>query len=166
MQEVERGTAMNKKKEAALLAQERPQAQTIEPTNNVDQTPEDVNPHNALRELRLGREIPAADMVAVVSKLYPGYDKPLQSKCERSHYYGVQICNDAMNALYKVFSPEKATTPKKPDIRTNPHRLVCRVSTQDYNRVKTLMQREGFSTVQDWLYSLIKKHLDAKGVPL
>ena len=71
-----------------------------------------------------------------------------------------------MNALYKVFSPEKATTPKKPDIRTNPHRLVCRVSTQDYNRVKTLMQREGFSTVQDWLYSLIKKHLDAKGVPL
>ena len=60
---------MSRKKEAALLAQERPQAQTIEPTNNVDQTPEDVNPHNALRELRLGREIPAADMVAVVSKL-------------------------------------------------------------------------------------------------
>jgi hypothetical protein len=154
---------MNKKKEAALLAQERPQAQTIEPTNNVDQTPEDVNPHNALRELRLGREIPAADMVAVVSKLYPGYDKPLQSKCERSHYYGVQICNDAMNALYKVFSPEKATTPKKPDIRTNPCRLVVRVSVEDYNLLMDQQRAEGFSTTQDWLYSHLKKYLKAKG---
>lgn len=156
---------MSTKKEAVLLAQERPQAQTNEPTNNLDQTPDDVNPHNALRELRLGKEIPAADMVATVQALYPRYDKHLQSKCERSHLYGVQICDDALDALVRKFAPDKATPSKTPDIRTNPNRLVVRVSTQDYNRVKTQMQQEGFSTVQDWLYTLIKKYLNAKGAP-
>lgn len=70
-----------------------------------------------------------------------------------------------MDALVKAFAPEKAKVARKPDVRTNPCRLVCRVSTQDYNRVRTQMQREGFSTTQDWLYSLIKNYLNAKGVP-
>ena len=123
MQEVERGTAMNKKKEAALLAQERPQAQTIEPTNNVDQTPENVNPHNALRELRLREEIPAADMVAVVSKLYPGYDKPLAEQVRTQPLLRRPDLQRRHECAVQGLSPEKATTTKKPDIRTNPTAL-------------------------------------------
>ncbi len=153
------------KNEAAPLARKQPQGSlTNEPITILDDSTQEVNHRNALRELRLAREVPAAEMVAAVQELYPGYDKTLQSKCERSHHYGIRLCDDAMNALYQAYAPEKAKEKKKSDKRTNPHRLVCRVSTQDYNRVKTLMHQEGFSTVQDWLYSLIKKHLNMKGV--
>lgn len=151
---------MSTRKEAALLAQNEPQP--LETTTSIDAEPEAVN---ALRELRLGKEVPAQDMVDIVRQMYPRYDKHLQSKAERSHLYGIRLCDDAMDALVKAFAPEKAKPPKKLEVRTNPYRLVCRVSTQDYNRVRTQMQREGFSTTQDWLYSLIKKYLNAKGVP-
>lgn len=150
------------KNEAVPLARKQPlQVLTNEPITILDDSTKEVNHRNALRELRLAREVPASNMVAVVKTLYPGYDKTLQSKCERSHHYGVKLCDDAMEKLYQAYAPEKAKS-KNPENRTNPHRLVCRVNTQDYNRIKTLMHQEGFSTIQDWLYSLIKKHLKEK----
>ncbi len=151
---------MSTKKEAGLLAQ--PEPRPMETTNSIDSEPKTVN---ALRELRLGREIPAADMVATVQALYPRYDKHLQSKAERSHLYGIQICDDAMAALVKVYAPDKKPDPKPkaPEIRTNPCRLVVRVSVEDYNLLMDCMRSEGFSTTQDWLYSHLKKYLKAKG---
>lgn len=41
-----------------------------------------------LRELRLSKQIPAKDMVAVVQAIYPKYDKTVQSKCENGDAYG------------------------------------------------------------------------------
>lgn len=40
-----------------------------------------------LRELRLSKQIPAKDMVAVVQAIYPKYDKTVQSKCENGDAY-------------------------------------------------------------------------------
>ena len=40
-----------------------------------------------LRELRISKQIPAKDMVAVVQKLYPKFDKTVQSKCENGDAY-------------------------------------------------------------------------------
>ena len=152
---------MSTKKEAGLLAQ--PEPRPMETTNSIDAAPETVN---ALRELRLGREIPAADMVATVQALYPRYDKHLQSKAERSHLYGIRLCDDAMAALVKAYAPDKApeaTKPRDADLRTNPCRLVVRVSVEDYNLLMDHQRAEGFSTTQDWLYSHLKKYLKAKG---
>ena len=56
-----------------------------------------------LRELRVTKQIPAKDMVAVVQTLYPKYDKTVQSKCENGEAYGVTIRPDAMHALYERF---------------------------------------------------------------
>lgn len=53
-----------------------------------------------LRELRLSKQIPAKDMVAVVQAIYPKYDKTVQSKCENGDAYGVSLRPDAMAALY------------------------------------------------------------------
>lgn len=152
---------MSTKKEAGLLAQ--PEPRPMETNNSIGIEAETVN---ALRELRLGREIPAADMVATVQALYPRYDKHLQSKAERSHLYGIQLCDDAMAALVKVYAPDKApeaTKPRDADLRTNPCRLVVRVSVEDYNLLMDQQRTEGFSTTQDWLYSHLKKYLKAKG---
>ena len=150
---------MSRKKEAALLAQNEPQPSETIPS--IDAEKQDVN---ALRELRLAKEVPAQAMVDIVRQMYPRYDKHLQSKAERSRLYGIRICDDAMDALYKAFAPEKAKR-RKPEKRTHPCRLVCRVSAEDFILIKALMQQEGISTIQDWLYSLIKKYLNAKGVP-
>ena len=59
-----------------------------------------------LRELRLSKQIPAKDMVAVVQQIYPKYDKTVQSKCENGEIYGVSLRPDAMAALYAHFAPE------------------------------------------------------------
>ncbi|NLM85573.1 MAG: hypothetical protein GX171_02640 [Clostridiales bacterium] len=151
---------MSTKKEAGLLAQ--PEPRPMETTNSIGIEAETVN---ALRELRLGREISAADMVATVQALYPRYDKHLQSKAERSHLYGIRLCDDAMAALVKAYAPDKEPDPKPkaPEIRTNPCRLVVRVSVEDYNLLMDQQRAEGFSTTQDWLYSHLKKYLKAKG---
>ena len=61
-----------------------------------------------LRELRLSKQIPAKDMVAVVQAIYPKYDKTVQSKCENGDAYGVSLRPDAMAALYAHFAPELA----------------------------------------------------------
>jgi hypothetical protein len=148
---------MTAKKEAGLLAQTEPQPK--ETKASIDPAPDTVN---ALRELRLGREIPVSRMVQVVQKRYPRYDKHIQSKAERSHLYGITLCEDAMDALIKVFAPEEVKKPRAEN-RVNPCRLVCRVSVRDYNLLMDRMREEGFSTTQDWLYSQIKKYLTEKG---
>ena len=61
-----------------------------------------------LRELRLSKQKPAKDMVAVVQAIYPKYDKTVQSKCENGDAYGVSLRPDAMAALYAHFAPELA----------------------------------------------------------
>ncbi len=38
---------------------------------------------NSLKELRLKKQIPAKEMVAVVREIYPKYDNTTQSKCEK-----------------------------------------------------------------------------------
>lgn len=149
---------MNTKKEADLLAQIEPQPKK---TDMSIASPEEAV--NTLRALRLKKEIPAQAMVNVVRQHYPGYDKPLQSKAERSHIYGIRLCDKAMAALIEVFAPEDAPKPKAPENRINPCRLVCRVSVSDYNLLMDCMRAEGFSTTQDWLYSQIKSYLKSKG---
>lgn len=65
-----------------------------------------------LRELRLSKQIPAKDMVAVVQALYPKYDKTVQSKCENGDAYGVSLRPDAMAALYSHFAPGAGREPQ------------------------------------------------------
>lgn len=65
-----------------------------------------------LRELRLSKQIPAKDMVAVVQAIYPKYDKTVQSKCENGDAYGVSLRPDAMAALYAHFAPGAGRGPQ------------------------------------------------------
>lgn len=77
-----------------------------------------------LRELRLSKQIPAKDMVAVVQQIYPKYDKTVQSKCENGEIYGVSLRPDAMAALYAHFAPEVVEQRKA--AKKDAHRLTCR----------------------------------------
>lgn len=115
-----------------------------------------------LRELRVTKQIPAKDMVAVVQSLYPKYDKTVQSKCENGEAYGVTIRPDAMTALYKRFAPERLEPPKR--TRHGQHRLIsCRLEDGDYAALQQLIEASGCATVQDWLTGIVRK-LIAEGV--
>lgn len=113
-----------------------------------------------LRELRLSRNIPAKEMVDVVRKKYPKYDKTMQSKCERSNEYGVQIKPDAMKALYSEFAPEML---KK---GSSGHRLKCRISCRledaEYEALQEHIREDGFDTMQDWLSFMVRQYLKGK----
>lgn len=78
---------------------------------------------------------------------------------------GLDFEEDAMTALVKAFAPKAEEQPpaRKPEKRTLPCRISCRLSVLDYNLLMDLIQAEGFQTTQDWLYSHIKKHLELKG---
>lgn len=118
-----------------------------------------------LRELRVTKQIPAKDMVAVVQALYPKYDKTVQSKCENGEAYGVTIRPDAMKALYERFAPERLEPPKK--TRHGQHRLTCRITCRleddDYAALQQLIEASGCATVQEWLTGVVRG-LIGKGV--
>lgn len=113
-----------------------------------------------LRALRLAKNIPVKEMVEVIRPLYPKYDKTVQSKCENGNSYGVQLRPDAMAALYKAFDPDALTRKLK---SKDQHRLTCRVScrleTEEYVKLKRLVEAEGYGTMQDWLAARIRKYI-------
>lgn len=118
-----------------------------------------------LRDLRLSKQIPAKDMVAVVQQLYPKYDKTVQSKCENGDAYGVSLRPDAMAALYAHFAPELAEG-KKPAKR-DAHRLTCRISARlenaDYEALQQLIEAAGYATMQDWLTAIVRAYIAKAG---
>lgn len=117
---------------------------------------------NALRELRIQREIPVADMVAVVKQFYPKYDKVMQSKCEHGEDYGIELPADAMAALYATFDPERRTAANAR--KRDTHRLTCcikaRLETPVYEALQQLIGAAGYTTTQDWLTDLVLAYIE------
>lgn len=121
---------------------------------------------NELRELRLAYQIPAIEMVNVVKEIHPKYGKSEQSKCENSEAYGICLCPDAMEALYKRFAPERLAPPKK--TRHGQHRLTCRISARlenaDYAALQRLIAADGYTTMQDWLTAMVRERIREAGM--
>lgn len=117
---------------------------------------------NALKELRLRKEIPVKDMVAVVQKIYPRYDKVMQSKCEHGEDYGIELPADAMDALYEAFDPERKTAIR--GSRRDAHRLTCsikaRLETPVYKALQQRIRAAGYDTTQDWLTAQVLAYLE------
>lgn len=117
-----------------------------------------------LRLLRISKQLPAKEMVAVVQLLYPKYDKTVQSKCENGEAYGVSIRPDALEALYSKFAPELSETRNKP--RKERHRLTCRISArleiEDFEALQQNVQDDGYETMQDWLSEIVREYNQRK----
>jgi len=117
-----------------------------------------------LRSLRLEKKLPAREMVSVVKELYPKYDKTMQSKCERGNEYGIRIRQDAMEALYTKFDPEKLLKNKKK--KTSGHKLKCRISCrlpdEIYAELQRYIREDGYKTMQDWLTYTVEKYVERK----
>lgn len=149
-----------KKEEAAPGATGTTSAKEMLPT--VYQSGGDKSTHNELMELRVGRGLPAREMVAVVQELYPKYDKTMQSKCEHGEEYGVLLRPDALKALYRHFAPE-LLEPRK-QTRHGQHRLTCRISARLENStfaaLQQRMQADGYQTFQELLTALVLRYVE------
>ena len=115
-----------------------------------------------LRRLRVSRQIPAKDMVAVVQELYPRFDKPTLSRCEHGGECGVSIPDDALDLLYDRFAPDLKQHIQ--DRRKDRHRLTCKVSARlDATVFETLQRRieaDGYATVQSWLTDMVMAYIE------
>lgn len=112
-----------------------------------------------LRGLRLFFDIPAADMVQKVQELYPKYDKYLQSKAENSDMYGVEICSDALRALWKEYDPVGYEQyRRKKDGHRFQNRVQCRLDDETFKLFVAKSRADGFSSLNDCLVDLIKAY--------
>ena len=113
-----------------------------------------------LKELRISKNIPAKDMVDVVRRIYPKFDKSLLSKCE-SDAYGAELPEDALQALYAAFAPEAVQTKKRSHSGKN--LLTCRITARLPNDVYELLQQRiranGYDTMQSFLSDMVKEYL-------
>lgn len=118
-----------------------------------------------LKDFRLRTKVSTKDMIDVVQKIYPKYDKVMQSKCENGELYGVQLAPDAMAALRAAFEPE---APKKTP-RRDKHRLTCsiraRLETPVYEALQQRIEADGHTTAQDWLTEKILAYLAEEEEP-
>ena len=110
--------------------------------------------------------IQSKDMVAVVSGTYTKYDKYLQSKVENGESYGVELRNDAIDALLAVFAPEKAAEVKRK--RGGGHKLqktiFARLPDKMYEQLHATIKAKGFSSVQSWLTYIVTVYLQKEAV--
>ena len=152
---------LGKKEEAVPAATGTTSAKEIT-SPEVYQSGGDKSTHNELMELRVGRGLPAREMVAVVQELYPKYDKTMQSKCEHGEEYGVLLRPDALKALYRHFAPE-LLEPRK-QTRHGQHRLTCRISARLENStfaaLQQRMQADGYQTFQELLTALVLRYVE------
>ena len=115
------------------------------------------NVTNPLKRLRLTTGLPASTLVQAVRTNYPRYDNSLQSKCEKTDEYGVELCKEAMNALI-VYAPDLPKRGPKTERRSKP----CRVSQADRSRLRAvanLIQAKGHANMQDYLHQLIIRQI-------
>ncbi len=132
--------------------------------NSITQKSPQINSER-LKNLRLSKNIPSRELVNEVRKLYPRYDKTLQSKCERGDEYGIELRRDALEALLERYAPEQLEELKCK--RSDGHRLTCKISCrledEDYNRLIAYIRDDGFTQMQAWLTFVVKNYLKTKG---
>lgn len=118
---------------------------------------------NRLRDLRLRSGIPPQQMVDTVRESFPKYDKPLQSKCEHTDQYGVELTYSAFRDLYMKYDPEGW---KKYKRHTDGHlltrRIYGRLSEDIYRRFLAQIHQDGFQTVQDWITDHILAYINGR----
>jgi len=114
--------------------------------------------------LRIENNLKSADIVAAAKTVCPSFDKAMLSKVENGGKYGISIKPEIMNAIIKLCVPDSSEVIKR-RIRGGNYlskRVQCRLGNGDYERLQQRLKDSKYDTMQDYLYSLIKK--DIKGV--
>ena len=117
-----------------------------------------------LRKLRTEFNIPAKDIVDVIKRTYPSFDRTMLSKCENGAAYGVKLSKEALEAAYKAFGLEAEL--KAQSARKDRHRLSCRISArltdEEFSALQKHMAADGYQTSQEWITDAVRAYLKSK----
>lgn len=116
---------------------------------------------NELTKLRRNRNIPASEIVSIVRRFYPSFDKTMLSKCENGEKYGILLKPNVMDTILDELAPESREVIKR-RIRGGhrlTHRIHARLEESDYTKLQQYQKRDGYKTMQDLLADLIKKYI-------
>ena len=119
-----------------------------------------------LRKLRLDLQLPAKDIVAVVQRLYPSFDKSMLSKSENGDKYGVTLKRDAVDAIVDEFAPEakKAIAHRRNGYHRLTCRITCRLENDEFDLLQQLIKDAGYKTTQDWLSDMVKQYIKTQNL--
>lgn len=119
---------------------------------------------NRLRDLRSLCGATPQEMVDTVRTRYPKYDKPLQSKCEHTDLYGVELTYPAFRSLVLKYCGEESW--RKYKSSTDGHTLKCRIygrlEEEVYRRFLAQIHQDGFASVQQWLTDVILAYINGR----
>jgi len=123
---------------------------------------------NELKEFRIQHGLHAQDMVDVLRKTYPKYDKTVHSKCENTKKYGAALCPEAMKILYDTFAPneqiytgapQKPCKPRKPRRSDTKRQISARLSGERIAQLQQHIKDDGYSTMQEWIAGQVDNYL-------
>ena len=106
------------------------------------------------------------DLVKIVQKEYPGFDKPQMSFACNPGMYALQLIPEAEHLLEKAFgkAPGLSISPvigrKKHDNKNKPNRLCVRLDDELRSRVQTVYEQMAFATMQDFLEAAIAQFVE------
>lgn len=114
-----------------------------------------------LRELK---KITPAGMVEVVKRGFPRFTRSLLSNCEHENEYGVELKNDALDALISEIAPEllEAVRRRRQGGHKLTRRIACRLKDEEYDALLNFIREDGFDTMNDWLVKTVRRYLKRK----
>lgn len=120
----------------------------------------DVKPGNLLQQIEKSG-VKSSEMVAVVQRLYPGYDRFLHSKCRNGEKYGIMLRPDAMDAVVTEFAPELRNAHRSGP-RSKPMRIQARLTEAVYGALQQALRAKGV-TAQRWIEDLVLAFIAQEG---
>lgn len=117
-----------------------------------------------LRDLRMISKATPQEMVDIVRVRYPKYDRTLQSKCEHTDDYGVELTYPAFRELVirLLGKDEWAKYKKRTDGHRNQNRITIRMDSETFRRFMAQIHQDGYDTVQSWGLELILAYINAR----
>lgn len=115
---------------------------------------------NRLRAVRQASGLNPRQMVGLLKESYPRYDKTLQSKCEHTDDYGVQLAESTLKALERQYGIRRPA-----ENRTKPHRITVRFEKGQYSLLQRALKVRGISAQSYALRGIMKAvTIDLEGI--
>ena len=138
----------------------------------------DVNDCMKLRQICQSAGAQGKEIALVVREQFPKFNRQLLAQCQSPEKYGIVIHPDGLRTICETYgiAPAMEMEPcsdhskpcnlfersagRKTDNRRLGRKLTFRMTPKDYAKLIVRVDRDGFESVQAWLYDRVMKLLD------
>jgi hypothetical protein len=136
----------------------------------------DVNDCLQLRDICRSTGAQGKEIAMVVREQFPKFNRQLLAQCQAPEKYGIVIHPDGLRLICDTYGVEHPEEPcsdlaepstetersagRKKDNRRLGRKLTFRMTPKDYAKLIVRVDRDGFESVQAWLYDKVMKMLE------